>query len=79
MYDKGDTGMTDPYTVYNALIDIMCSRCNPKTFRRCKDQDEDKRCQTMIRCIKFVLVVDDEKYPTELIKEPKTGMFGGMK
>lgn len=58
--------MTDPYDVYNALIDLMCSRCRKDIRRECTEQDEDHRCRTKILCIKKILVPNDENYPTEL-------------
>lgn len=65
--------MTDPYTVYNTLIDIMCTRCKPELFRRCKDQNEDLRCRQLIWCMKNLLEVRYLQYPTELLKKTKRG------
>ena len=65
--------MTDPYDVYNAVIDIMCAHCNKTIFRKCTEQTEDKRCKTKIVCMHRILKRDDEEYPTRLPKIGSTG------
>ena len=60
--------MTDPYDIYNAVIDIMCSHCNRSVRDKCRDLSEDKRCKTKIHCMKRILKRDDEEYPTKLPK-----------
>lgn len=58
--------MTDPYTVYNAVIDIMCSHCNKTIFRKCGLLDEDTRCKTKVYCMTRILKIDHEEYPVKL-------------
>jgi hypothetical protein len=53
--------MTDPYDVYNAVIDIMCTHCNKTIRDKCKALDEDKRCKTKIVCMHRILKRDDEE------------------
>lgn len=60
--------MSDPYTVYNNLVDLMCRRCNPKIRRECKSQNEDERCKRMCFCMDTILEPNDEKYPVKLPK-----------
>jgi hypothetical protein len=57
--------MTDPYNVYNTVIDIMCVHCAIR--KKCAAlPDEDTRCKTKIHCMKRILKRDDEEYPTRL-------------
>lgn len=59
--------MTDPYDVYNTVIDIMCVHCNPTIRKKCHAlPDESDRCKTKIHCMKQILKRDDEEYPTRL-------------
>jgi len=58
--------MTDPYDVYNTVIDIMCSHCNKSIKYKCRHLPEDIRCKTKIICMKRILKRDDEEYPVEL-------------
>lgn len=60
--------MTDPYSVYNKIVDIMCVHCNPRIFEKCKSQHEDARCKTMCVCIEQILGRNDENYPVKLPK-----------
>jgi hypothetical protein len=60
--------MTDPYDVYNAVIDIMCSHCNRSIRDKCRDLPEDTRCKTKIHCMHQILKRDDEEYPIRLPK-----------
>jgi len=60
--------MSSPYSVYNTIVDVMCTHCNATIFRKCKDQNEDGRCACMIVCINNILKRDDEEYPTKLPK-----------
>ena len=60
--------MTDPYSIYNALVDQMCSHCNQTIRRRCQSRMEDTRCKTMIYCMEHIMKRDDEEYP---VKAPK--------
>lgn len=64
--------MTDPYDVYNAVIDLMCVHCNKSVFKKCTELPEDARCKTKIHCMRVILKRDDEQYPTKLPKESKT-------
>jgi len=61
-------GVTDPHSIYNKLIDMMCSHCNTSIFRKCKDQSEHIRCKTMIHCMERIMKRDDEEYPVKLPK-----------
>lgn len=63
--------MTDPYDVYNAVIDIMCAHCNSSVRKKCTELPEDIRCKTKIVCMRSILKRDDEKYPTKLPKVEK--------
>jgi hypothetical protein len=58
--------MTDVYSVYNKLVDMMCSRCKPKIFRACKEQGESARCKCMISCMGNIIDIDDGGYPVVL-------------
>ena len=60
--------MPTPFSIYNTLVDVMCSHCNASILRKCKAQSETKRCACMIVCINNILKRDDEEYP---IKVPK--------
>ena len=53
--------MSDPYTVYNNLVDLMCRRCNPNIRGECKSQNEDERCKRMCFCMDTILEPNDEK------------------
>ncbi len=58
--------MTDPYSVYNKLVDVMCSRCKPEIFKACARQNENIRCKLMIQCIDNIVDTDDGGYPVIL-------------
>jgi len=63
---EGEEGMTDPYSVYNALIDHMCSHCNQTIRRRCNLLPEETRCKNKIWCMKHILEPNHENYPIRL-------------
>lgn len=58
--------MTDPYSVYNKIVDVMCSRCKPEILKACKRQNEDTRCKIMIRCIANIVDINGGGYPVVL-------------
>jgi hypothetical protein len=60
--------VTDPYDVYNTVIDIMCVDCDPDIKWDCEHLPEGVRCRTKIYCMKHILKRDDEEYPTKLPK-----------
>ena len=60
--------MTDPYSIYNTVVDLMCVHCNARVFEKCKSQHEDARCKTMIKCMGEILKREDEMYPVKLPK-----------
>lgn len=67
--------MTDMYSIYNTLTDIMCSRCNKEVSEECGHLPEEQRCRNRICCMKMILEPNDEKYPTEL-PQPKQSRRG---
>ncbi len=58
--------MSDPYSIYNAITDIMCVHCNKTIRKKCNDRDEDTRCKTKILCMNQILKIDYEEYPIKL-------------
>jgi len=67
--------MTDMYSIYNTLTDIMCSRCSKEVSRECGNLPEEQRCRNRIYCMKMILEPNDEKYPAKLPKAKEVERF----
>jgi hypothetical protein len=61
--------MTEGYSVFQKILDVMCSRCGIR--KECEQTDEGTRLIQICICIPKILEPNDQNYPTRLVMNVK--------
>jgi hypothetical protein len=61
--------MTEKYSVFQKILDVMCSRCGIR--KACEQTDEESRLIQICICIPKILTPNDQNYPTRLVMNVK--------